>query len=210
MKQSNRLYNCPIPVIGITGNIATGKSTVSQLIREEGFSVICADQLIKNLYQKEETIHFIASLNNSFIIKSNNKKEINFTLLKEAFYSDEAIKVSVERFLHPKLEGEFNKSLSSSDEIIFYDVPLLFEKNMQDKFDQIIVVQTSQRIQRTRLKARDGMSEEMMEKIIQNQLPLEKKVPLSDYVLNNEEDIHQLSKSVLDTLVKIKQRLHLS
>ena len=125
MKQSNRLYHCPIPVIGITGNIGTGKSTVSQLIREEGFSVICADQLIKNIYKKEETIKFITSLDDAFTHKENEVKEINFTNLKEAFYSDASIKLTIENFLHPKLEEEFNKSLSPKDEVIFYDVPSL-------------------------------------------------------------------------------------
>ena len=86
MTKINRLYNCEVPLFGITGNIASGKSTVTNILREKGEVVLCADEFIKNLYKNQETIEFIKSLNQSFV---NSKDEIIFSTLRETFFNDD-------------------------------------------------------------------------------------------------------------------------
>lgn len=190
----DRLYQIPNPLIGLTGGIATGKSSVAKIFREMGFKVIDADALVKSIYQNPKTIEFIESIAPDSI----TDKQIDFKKLREKFFSHSEIKSKIESFIYSELPNAFFAELSSipDQEIIIYDVPLLFEKKLNIKSDLSIVVYAAKDIQIQRLMKRDNISKDLAEKILNAQMPIEEKKLLADYVISNEESLEALKVSV--------------
>lgn len=190
----HRFYQLDIPIIGLTGGIATGKSTVSEMLKKKGYAVICADQLIKSIYQQQATIDFIASIAPKAV--SDNK--IDFTKLRQWAFNSNQHKETLEKFLYPGLEIKFQQALSeikkSQGEIdfIIYDIPLLFEKKMQSLFDLVICVYANEKIQASRVMARDHVSQEQAENILKYQMPIEQKKLMAEVVLLNEGSLDEL------------------
>ena len=104
--QNNRLYQIPVPIIGLTGGIACGKSTVAGLFRQHNISVIDADLLVKNIYKKSETIEFIK---NSFPTAMDDNL-ISFVKLRELVFNHPEIKLELEQFIYNRLPIEFKKT----------------------------------------------------------------------------------------------------
>ena len=154
LTEKERLHGVGLPIVAITGGIATGKSTVSNLFKKSGFVVINADELIHKIYQLEDTISFV----NGLCPNAVKENSIDFVVLREKFFNDNSLKTQLESFLYQKLPGEFVSSIPKGTEVVFYDVPLLFEKALNDKVDQIIVVSANKETQLERLAQRDKSS----------------------------------------------------
>ena len=198
MTNSKRLYNCPKKIIGLTGGIASGKTSFSKILQKNGHEIICADSLVKNIYQKKETINFIkreapASLINGKII---------FPKLREIFFSDKLIKINIENFIYSHLEAEFNLELKKiKSEVLIYDVPLLFEKSINTLVDRTVLVYCSKNIQEKRLCERDNISKDSANKIIMSQMPIDSKKEKSDLVIHNTGTFTDLEKQYKKTFL---------
>lgn len=199
----SRLYKIQNKIIGITGGIATGKSSFSKLLQAEGLNVICADQLVKKIYLQPETLRFIKSISKQLV--SDNK--IDFKSLRELFFKDRVIKEKVEGHLYPRLKSEFLNQIKSTTSVIIYDIPLLFEKNLQSKFDSVVLVYASREQQILRLCKRDQISHSLAENILKHQLPIEKKLDLSDLVIDNSKDKHHLEGEVKKKFLPLYESL---
>lgn len=193
LTEKERLHGVGLPIVAITGGIATGKSTVSNLFKKSGFVVINADELIHKIYQLEDTISFV----NGLCPNAVKENSIDFVVLREKFFNDNSLKTQLESFLYQKLPGEFVSSIPKGTEVVFYDVPLLFEKALNDKVDQIIVVSANKETQLERLAQRDkSSSKDTNEKIISQQWPLSKKEALADFVIFNNKSLEELKAEV--------------
>ena len=210
---SNRLYKFPKPIIGLTGGIATGKSTASKYLKELGYSIIDADQIVKGIYSKKESIQFIESLNPDFVTNTNPEDKdypkINFPILRSHFFKDSSLKEKIESFLFKQFPKEFlnhAENLKKDTPFVIYDAPLIFEKSLHRKLDFTVLISTTQNIQIKRLIERDQISLEEAKRILDKQLSLKEKEELSDLtILNNdlEEFLLQVKKSFLDIKNKI-------
>jgi len=194
LDKSKRLHGVDCPVIGLTGGIATGKSTVSKLLQGNGLPVICADSLIKDIYSWDETKEFITK--NFPKVISNNS--IDFKKLREIAFASDKNREALEAYLYQHLPEAFNQQFSKFGivETIIYDVPLLFEKKLESKFDLIICVHSPKKIQIERLLKRDGISVDLAESILQKQLPIDEKRDRSDFTLSNISDLDKLELEV--------------
>ena len=196
LKPEQRLYQCPVPIIAITGSIATGKSTVTNILKERGYPVIDADVLIKKIYTKDEVLRFLKDSCPEVLIN----KKIDFKVLREAFFRSEDLKVNLEKLLYRFLEDEFNNALgphlASGSTYVFYDVPLLFEKNIQNRVDQSVTVYCPKEIQLKRLISRDDVSNEFAKQLIANQIDIEQKKSMSHLVIYNTGDLKDLRLEV--------------
>ena len=123
-EQTERLYEIPVPILGLTGGIATGKSTVAQLFRQNGFAVIDADQLVKNVYSTPEALQFVTEN----FSKAISAGKIDFKILRQLVFSSSEGQQIVETFIYSNLPGEFVRTFNSLPpvEFVIYDVPLLF------------------------------------------------------------------------------------
>ncbi len=182
----DRLYNLPCPIIGLTGGIATGKSTVSEKLNSEGFAVICADALVKEVYKSEVTISHIKK----YYPQVFTKESIDFKKLRELFFSDNNIQKDIEGLIYSQMPSAFIAAYHAlkDPDVVIYDVPLLFEKGLHKLVDVKATVYCSQEEQVKRLIKRDSISEELANNIISKQMPIEEKRNSSDIVIDNSKE----------------------
>ncbi|MBP9679862.1 MAG: dephospho-CoA kinase [Bacteriovorax sp.] len=198
---ATRLYHIPVPIIGLTGGIGTGKSTVAALFKDEGIPVIDADVLVKNIYQKKETKDFIKQHFPSVI----DNEQIQFKKLREIVFSNEEAKKLVENFIYALMPDEFHHAFSqfNNPSFIVYDVPLLFEKQLHQLIDLSICVYSTKEMQMVRVMKRDHIDRELAEKIIEKQMDIEIKRSLADFQLENIRTPEELKKHFHDLFKSI-------
>ncbi len=186
LSKKNRLYHLDIPIVGLTGGVATGKSTVSSFFKKEGFNLINADILVHNIYKEKESLDFIKKTFPAAIIEGT----IDFKILRKLFFENKKNQQQIESFIYQRLEEAFLKESKNLKHLIIYDVPLLFEKDLGDKVDISICVYSSEDNQLKRLMERDKIDETLAKSIIKNQLDIEKKRKLSNFVINNDKTLN--------------------
>lgn len=192
-KPETRLYQLPVPIIGLTGGIACGKSTVAKLFEQNNIPVINADNLVKNIYQYEPTQNFIRN----HFPEVFDKELINFALLRKIVFSSEENKNIIEKFIYAELPQEFKKAYSkfNNPAFIVYDVPLLFEKNLAPQVDVILCVYAKPEVQIARIIERDKCDGSLAQKIIDQQMSIEEKKKRSDLILENNHELSELEKN---------------
>lgn len=200
-----RLYCFHKPIIGITGGIASGKSTVSKILAEK-YPLVCADTLIKDIYEYPETKRF---LYNNYP-EAINLDKINFRKLRELAFSDIEVKYALEGFLYPLLPLAFYKTIIKNGwenyPFIFYDIPLLFETGIEKFLDGTVCVYTTRELQLKRLLKRDTLiSKELANTMIDAQMSLEEKKNLAGYVLDNTGTSLELEAQIKDMLAWVKR-----
>ncbi len=202
--EKNRLYGLKKPIIGLTGGIATGKTTVSNFLKNQGLSVICADSLIKDIYKYPSTIEFIQNNFPNCVKKDNNVLQIDFKTLKKLAFNNETVLNTLENFLHPLLKEAFlGQAEKYNDSFIIYDITLLFEKNMADLFDHIICVHSDQATQLKRVQKRDKISKDLAKKIVDKQWPIDEKIEKSHTTIRNSKTIEHLESEINIILRKL-------
>lgn len=181
----DRLYSYPHPIIGLTGGVASGKSSVSSFLRSEDHPLICADDLVHQIYQKKTTRDLLQKIAPQTI----NTRGIDFKALRKLFFSNQDIKEQIEKCIYAQLPDQFlfNAEPFKDQKYLIYDVPLLFEKKMEKKFDLIVVVYCPRSIQKERLMKRDNITEELAEKMLDAQVDIEEKKKKADYFIDNTQ-----------------------
>jgi len=194
--------------IGLTGGIASGKSSVSRLLRQKGYTVVDADELAREVAQKGTPAHFeIVTVFGPNAVLPNG--ELNRAKIGEIVFKDRSRLADLERIIHPRvrtLAAEKRAELAAKGEnLAFYDIPLLFEKKMQTLFDRIVVVVCSPEIQLERLMKRNQFSFEEAERRIRTQMPIGEKAKLAADVIENHGGLAELEREVDGFLKKIHQ-----
>jgi dephospho-CoA kinase len=202
LSKDQRLYQLDVPVIGLTGGIATGKTTVSHKLQEKGFAVINADHLVKDIYALPETFEFIRSEFPDVIMN----EQIQFPLLRQFVFANSKNKVKIENFIYARLAQAFNAAFNKFDhpQMIIYDVPLLFEKSLQPLFDMTVLVYAPREIQRTRLMKRDHVLEEMADTMLNSQMDIEEKKAKADFIIDNSKSESELAEEINRLLHKLQ------
>ena len=186
-------------IIGLTGGIASGKSTVSKIFRELGAEIIDADIKAKEISEREDVIKEIGNIFGKEVINIEGK--IDRLKIKEIVFNNKEKLKKLNDLIHPKVMEEFKKIKENigKNDIIIFDVPLLFESGMDKMCDKIILVFTDKKIQIKRMLERDGITEELAEKIINSQMSLEEKLNKSQIHLENNgtlEDLREKSETI--------------
>lgn len=190
LEKKDRLYNLEQPIVAITGGIASGKSTFINLLKTKGLQIIDADQLVKNIYATFEAKEFIRSHFPSVF----NDHNIDFKKLRELFFSDPQCKSKIEAFIYSKLPNAFKEEVKciTNQNFYIYDVPLLFEKNLEKKVDLSVLIFCEPNQQLIRLIRRDQIPENLAKKIIEQQIDINIKKTKAGLVIDNSQDQGQL------------------
>ena len=199
--KTNRLYNIDVPIIGLTGGIATGKSTVADFFRDEGIPVIDADKLVKSIYAKETSLEFIRK----FFPEAIQDNAIHFKTLREIAFKSPENQAIIENFIYAQMPDAFKKVYNSfpASNFIVYDVPLLFEKSLDAKIDVSICVYSPREVQLQRLIKRDHITPDLAEAILARQMDIEQKRLKADLTivnLGNVEDLKENFQHFISTL----------
>ena len=192
--KETRLYNLDKPVLGLTGGIGTGKSTVSKLLSKQGFFIIDADELVHDIYESKEAIDFVRSISPEAVEADGS---ISFQKLRELAFKWPNILKDLEQFIYQRMPHFFQTvAKQSNQDVIIYDVPLLFEKDLADKFDATITVYAPKEIQIERAMKRDHTPRDIIESIVAKQICIEEKKNQSDYVIDNSSNYDDLEVQV--------------
>lgn len=185
-------------IIGLTGGIASGKSTVVEMIKEAGYKVIDADQLVHDLQAKGGRLYQVLLdwLGEAILLSDG---ELNRPKLGQLIFSSEEM-----RHQSAEIQGKIIREelaakrdcLAKKEDVFFMDIPLLIENDYQDWFDQIWLVTVSPEVQRQRLMKRNHLSAEEADMRIASQMPLSEKLPYASLVINNNGSIDDLKEKV--------------
>ncbi|KUP05569.1 dephospho-CoA kinase [Bacillus coahuilensis p1.1.43] len=191
-------------IIGLTGGIASGKSTVSTMLLQKGFKVIDADIAARKVVEpgEEAYLQIIEEFGQQIIWPSG---ELNRERLGEVIFNNEEKRLMLNSIVHPAVRKEMIKEKEEALEIgrktIFMDIPLLFESKLTWMVDKVILVYVERDEQIKRLMRRNEYSEEMALSRIQSQMPLEEKVALSDIIINNNKTFKETEDQV-DSIIE--------
>lgn len=190
--------------IGITGSIGTGKSMVSRYLKANGYAVIDADETTQNIYRLKKTENDLIALFGDRVVEEGafSRKKLG----ELVFRNPEALH-SLNAYFHPLIEQEMNKSYDStakSQDLIFFDIPLLIEVGYHQKLDKVIVITCDESLQMQRIMKRDGSERELTLQKIRSQMPQEQKRMFADYIIDNNGTVEQLYQQVDQIIAKLK------
>ena len=192
--------------IGLTGSIGMGKSTTAKLFAEAGLPVNDADAVVHDLYNGEAAPLVDAAFPGSMKDGTVDRRELARQL---GLQPDDFTKL--ERIVHPlvrKQEAAFiAREGQRGSSMIVLDIPLLFETGAEARVDVTVVVSCDPQIQRQRVLARPGMTEEKFNMIMSRQTPDEKKRLKADYVIDTGHGIDLARARVADIIADLKQRM---
>lgn len=187
--------------IVLTGLIASGKSTVADILKEEGYKVIDADQINRKLIAKGGE-NYLAIKNDPDFSPAFVSGKLDKKKLGEIIFSDKDKMEKINSLTHRNIINKINEEIASTrDKTVFVEIPLYFQ--MKEKFenDQVILITCDKDIQIKRLMAREKISESFAKKKIESQDVIEKMLAQSDLIIDNsgdEEELKDKIRKILD------------
>ena len=186
-----------MPVFGITGNLASGKSKVAKLLKHKGAVVFDADALVHQYYRdKKSTVY--KKVKTSFP-EAVEKGQISRKKLGDIVFSCERKLRKLERIVHPIVIAQLKKwtlGQKKKREIAVAEVPLLFEKRLERYFDRVILVCTRRQTLEGRIRQKYGLSSDQIAKRLSLYLPIREKIKKSEFFVNNNKNMTALKKEV--------------
>jgi dephospho-CoA kinase len=196
-------------IVGLTGGVASGKTAVSQILREEGAYLIDADQIARELVQPHTaTWNELIRVFGKGILQEDGS--IHRKRLAAKVFSDSEQRNLLNQILHPRIKVEMDrrvKEIGQKDPnaIVVIDAALLIELRNHREMDKVIVVTSTEKQQIERVKKRDGVEQEEAQKILSSQMPLEEKLKVADLVIRNEGSFEETKKRVKKVFQELKR-----
>ncbi|MGX7072694.1 dephospho-CoA kinase [Helcococcus kunzii] len=191
-------------IVGITGSIATGKSTVTDILKDLGYNVIDADKIAHQLMKVgNENYDAIVSYFGDKIL--NPDKSINRKKLGNIVFNDKKQLNKLNNLTHDNIFNKIKENIEFyKNEIIFVDIPLLIELKIKGalsiEFDEIWLVYVDRQIQIERLAKRNNISYDEAEKLVYTQINIDDKVQYCDFILDNSKDIDYVKKQIIEKM----------
>ena len=193
-------------IIGITGGIASGKSTVTEFLRQNGFEVVDADAVVHQLQKPGGRLYqtLVEHFGDKVLLENG---ELNRPLLASLIFANPE-----EQEWSKNTQGEIireelallRNQLAQTEALFFMDIPLLFEQNYASWFDETWLVYVNRDVQLERLMKRDQISKEAAESRLNSQWPLERKMVLASHSLDNNGNQKELITQVVHLLEKMR------
>ena len=194
------LCSASMILVGLTGGVATGKSTVAKMFKQCGAAVIDADQLAHDVVKpgKPAWREIVALFGKAVL---NQDHSLNRQALGNIVFDNPKKRRQLEHIIHPRVAREQQRltrqaARKNPKAVVIYDVPLLFEAGIDKRVDRTIVVTADRDTQIARLKKRNGFSRADAIRRIRSQMPLAKKIQLADHALNGTFSRPSLRKQV--------------
>ena len=195
-------------IIGITGGIASGKSTVTEFLRQQGYQVIDADQVVHELQEPGGCLYqALLSAFGPAILQEDGR--LDRPKLGAMIFGNPELLAQSSQIQNQIIREELahrRDLLAETESIFFMDLPLLFELQYEDWFDQIWLVDVTEETQLSRLMTRNSLSQEEAEKRIAAQLSLREKRKRADVLIDNNGTVEETRHQIHDSLRKLERR----
>ncbi|HLR11250.1 MAG TPA: dephospho-CoA kinase [Sporosarcina sp.] len=192
-------------IIGLTGSIASGKSTVSNILLEKGYPIVDADRIARQVVEPGTAV--IQQIEEAFgrdVIHEDGT--LNRERLGTLIFDEEEKRKRLNNIIHPAIRAEMLRQkeahLQAGAKTVIMDIPLLFESNLQSYVEKIVVVAVTPAIQQERLMKRNGFTEEEAANRIASQISVEEKAAAADAVIDNNGTVEETEKQVIQLLEK--------
>ncbi len=191
--------------IGITGSIGSGKSTVSEYLSAKGYAIVDADALVKEIYLEREYVDKMVEVFGDIRLAEDStqldKKKI-FNLV----FSDKTQLEKLVQTIHPFIEKKIMQSASEHqhEEMVFFDIPLLFEKGYEKMMDKVIAVYCEDDTRWSRASKRSNKTVAEIQSVDKMQMTQQEKKSKADYVLDNSTTLEHLHQQIENLLEEIK------
>jgi dephospho-CoA kinase len=201
-------------LIGLTGNIGSGKSSVSRFLADRGATVIDADVLARRAVEPGTPAHdqIVARWGSPVLAPDGHLDRV---ALRRIVFGDPQQLDELNQIVHPEVERLGDELIEAArargDRVVVCDVPLLFERHMTDRFDRIVLVDADRAIRLDRLVKDRGLREDEAMEMIAAQMPAELKRARADFIIDNSGTLAQLERcvrAVWDALIEEEQRRH--
>lgn len=192
-------------VIGLTGSIGTGKSTVAKMFKQLGIPVIDADEIARLVVEpgKEAYEKIVETFGEDILQKD---RTLDRKKLGAIVFNDEEKRKQLNGIVHPAIRKEMlrqrDEYLEQHAPCVVLDIPLLYESKLEHFVDKVIVVKTSPEVQLERILARDDLSKEEALKRINAQIDVAKKAEWADAVIDNDGTIEETERQLKDILTR--------
>jgi dephospho-CoA kinase len=192
--------------VGLTGSIGMGKSTTADMFRAEGIAVLDSDQLVHDLYKGPAAAEIDRVFPGVVVNGVVDRRRLAARVL-----DDPAALKRLEGIVHPMVwaarDALIEERRHQGDRIVVFDIPLLFETGAEKDFDVIVVVTAPEDVQKARVLARDGMTEEKFASILSKQTPDSEKRARADYVVHTDKGLDAARKEVRNIVKALEARL---
>jgi dephospho-CoA kinase len=184
-------------ILGLTGGIASGKSTASKILKKLGAIIIDADEISRKI---STSVEVIEKVRNAFGEEAILDGQLNRQKLREIIFKEKEKRTLLNSIMHPiivkKIQIQIEIEENKNKNLIVLDIPLLFETKLEYLCDKILVIWVEENIQIERIMKRDNSSEEMARKILNSQMSLLEKLKKADYSIENNGTIGELEKKI--------------
>ena len=196
-------------VIGLTGGIASGKTTIMNFLKKKKYAVHDSDAVVKKIYSKPEPkfLSYLKKINLKNSIKGN---KIDKKTIREEIFTNTEKRKLLEKYLHAKVKKSrdifLKKNRQKKTQIVFLDIPLLFENKLEKICNYTILFYASLKIRKQRAIRRGGMQKRILVKIIKSQLSDKIKKKKADYIINTSASKDWCFNKILKTIEQIKDK----
>jgi len=198
--------------VGLTGGIATGKSTVGAMFVELGCHLIESDQITHQLFEPGQAVHaaVVKQFGNRILALDGT---IDRRILGDIVFRDPQARGKLNSLVHPAIiqrQQEWLKEMQAQDPhgIAIVDAALMIEVGTYKNYDKVIVVTSSSELQKERLRARSALSDEEIESRIRSQMPNEEKIKYADFVIDNSGAIESTRVQVETVYRQLQETRH--
>ena len=194
-------------LVGLTGGIASGKSTVAAILRRLGASIINADKLAREVVEPEQEAwkEIVATFGVDIL---HEDKTLDRRKLRKIVFENPEARKKLEAIIHPRVRALAEKKIrelaGAGCSVIVYEVPLLFEAQIHLWLRPVILVACDVETQKQRLLERDHVTELEAQQHLEAQMSLEEKRKLADYIIENDGDLKELEQKVSAVLQQIQ------
>ena len=196
-------------VIGLTGGIASGKTTIVKQLKKNKFDVHDSDLVVTNIYSKPK-IKFLNHRKKTGLGKSLKGKNINKNTVREEIFNNPKKRKLLENYIHTEVKRDrdvfLKKHRQKKTKIIFLDIPLLFENKLEKICDSTILFCAPIKTRKKRAIRREGMQTKTLEKIIKSQLSDKIKKKKADFIVDTSMNKSQCFSEVLEIIKLIKNK----
>ncbi|EFO7247441.1 dephospho-CoA kinase [Listeria monocytogenes] len=185
--------------IGLTGSVATGKSTVSNMIQQAGIPLVDADIAARKVVEPgtEGLKEIVAYFGGEILLADGT---LDRAKLGEIIFKDKEKREKLNEITHPRVKDYMlearERFFRSGEELVFFDIPLLFESHLESLVDQIVVVWTTPETELKRLMERNNLTKEEALRRIESQMGIDEKARKADFVIDNNESLEKTQKQV--------------
>jgi len=193
-------------ILGLTGGIASGKSTVAAMLRERGVTVIDADLIAREVVEVGKPAYkgIVKHFGTSVLDETG---ALDRAVLGEIIFSDREKRMILNEIVHPEVRKEMRLQATLAQErgerLVFMDIPLLYESKLTYMVDRVVVVYVPESVQFTRLMERDEFDEEQASKRLRAQMNIEEKRKIAHYVIDNQGSRSDTQKQVDDLVTSL-------